>query len=165
LLTEYGYNIINEDGEQLLYDVSDAWNYEAIIRPREGDLIWIPMMRYMYEIKFTENIENFFQLGKLFTYELRCDRFEYSSEELNTEVVDIDGIEDQYSLSTANLEKALLEDGDFMLNEDGTFFVNEGETVITYDATADNEALGEKLVDDDVVDFTELNPFALTRTY
>jgi hypothetical protein len=165
LLTEYGYNLINEDGDQLLYDVSDAWDYSAIIRPREGDLIWIPMMRYMYEIKFTENIENFFQLGKLFTYELRCDRFEYSSEEINTDVSEIDGIEDQYSLSTANLEKALLEDGDLMLNEDGTYFINEGDTVITYDATADNEAIGEKLIDDDILDFSEMNPFALTRAY
>jgi hypothetical protein len=165
LLTEYGYNFINEDGEQLLYDVSDAWDYASIIRPREGDLIWIPMMKYMYEIKFTENIENFFQLGKLFTYELRCDRFEYSSEEINTDVGEIDSVEDQYSLSTANLEKALLEDGDLMLNEDGTYFINEGNTVITYDATADNEEIGEKLIDDDILDFTEMNPFALTRAY
>jgi len=165
LLTEYGYNFVNEDGNQLLYDVTDAWDYSAIITPREGDLVWIPMMQYMYEIRFTENIENFFQLGKLFTYELRCDRFEYSSEQINTDVSEIDAIEDQYSLSTANLEKALLEDGDFMLNEDGTYFVNEGDTVITYNVSADNEAIGEKIIDDDVLDFTEMNPFALTRTY
>jgi len=172
--TEYGYNILMEDSENLLNEDmqlgSDGrplinYNYEGILRPREGDLIWVPMMGYMYEIKFTENIENFFQLGKLFTYELRCDRFEYSSEELNTDVGDIDIIEDEYSLSTANLEKALLEDGDFMLNEDGTYFVNEGESVITYDATADNDAIGEKLIDDDILDFTEMNPFALTRAY
>ena len=96
---------------------------------------------------------------------MRCDRFLYSSEALNTVVAPLDIIEDEYSLSTANNEKALLEDGDSMLNEDGTYFVSEGDTVITYDATADNEQIGEKLVDDDILDFTELNPFALTRTY
>ena len=102
-VTEYGYNFKNEDGEYLLDE--QLYDYADILRPREGDLIWIPMLGYMYEIKFTENIENFFQLGKLYTYEMRCDRYEYSSERLDTEVADIDNIETQYSMSTVNNEK------------------------------------------------------------
>jgi len=172
--TEYGYNILMEDSENLLNEDmqlgSDGrplinYDYENILRPREGDLIWVPMMGYMYEIKFTENIENFFQLGKLYTYEMRCDRYEYSSERIDTGVSEIDGIEDQFSLSTDNVEKSLLEDGELLLLEDSTRIVNEGTVVVNADVAADNEYIGEKLIDDDVLDFSEKNPFALTRVY
>ena len=172
--TEYGYNILMEDSENLLNEDmqlgSDGrplinYDYEGILRPREGDLIWVPMMGYMYEIKFTENIENFFQLGKLYTFEMRCDRYEYSSERIDTGVADIDGIEDQFSLSTDNVEKSLLEDGELLLLEDSTCIVNEGTVVVNVDVAADNEYIGEKLIDDDVLDFSEKNPFALTRVY
>lgn len=172
--TEYGYNILMEDSENLLNEDMQLgadgrplinYDYENILRPREGDLIWVPMMGYMYEIKFTENIENFFQLGKLYTYEMRCDRYEYSSERIDTDVADIDGIEDQFSLSTDNVEKSLLEDGELLLLEDSTRIVNEGTVVVNADVAADNEYIGEKLIDDDVLDFSEKNPFALTRVY
>jgi len=162
-LTEYGYNFKNEDGEYLLDEQS--YNYANILRPREGDLIWIPMLNYMYEIKFTENIENFFQLGKLYTYEMRCDRYEYSSERIDTGVADIDGIEDQYSLSTDNIQKILDEESNIFALEDGTRLVAEGDTVVPFEVSADNESIGQKIIDEDVLDFSEKNPFALTRTY
>jgi hypothetical protein len=123
------------------------------------------MLGYMYEIKFTENIENFFQLGKLYTYEMRCDRFEYSSERLDTEVTDIDNIETQYSMSTANNEKMLDEDAFLLLLEDGTFIINEANVVVAAEVAADNEAIGQKIIDDDILDFSEQNPFSLTRTF
>lgn len=162
-LTEYGYNFKNEDGEYLLDE--QLYDYTSILRPREGDLIWIPMLGYMYEIKFTENIENFFQLGKLYTYEMRCDRFEYSSERLDTEVADIDNIESQYSMTTANDEKLLDEENFLLLHEDGTFIINEADVVVAYEVAADNESIGQKIIDDDILDFSEQNPFSLTRTF
>ena len=161
--TEYGYNFKNEDGDHLLDEQS--YDYANILRPREGDLIWIPMLNYMYEIKFTENIENFFQLGKLYTYEMRCDRYEYSSERIDTGVADIDGIEDQYSLSTDNIQKILDEESNIFALEDGTRLVAEGDTVIPFEVSADNESIGQKIIDGDILDFSEKNPFALTRTY
>jgi hypothetical protein len=165
LLTEYGYNLITEDGNQLLYDVSDAWDYSSILRPREGDLIWIPMMGYMYEIKFTENIENFFPLGKLYTYEMRCDRYEYSSERIDTDVADIDAVEDDFSESTALIDNILLEDADQLLTEDGTILLLEGEHIKTVDAESDNDYIADKIRDDDIIDFSETNPFSLVREF
>ena len=162
-VTEYGYNFKNEDGDHLLDE--QLYDYANILRPREGDLIWIPMLNYMYEIKFTENIENFFQLGKLYTYEMRCDRYEYSSERINTDVAEIDGIEDQYSMSTTNNEKLLDEDTFLFLHEDDTFIVNEADVVVAAEVAADNEELGQKIIDDDILDFSEQNPFASTRTF
>jgi len=167
IITEYSYNMLTEDGDELLSNKNDVseYDYEAIVRPREGDLIWIPMLNSMYEIKFTQNIENFFQLGKLYTYELRCDRLEYSSERINTDVADIDGIEDQYSLSTANSEKLLDEDTFLFLHEDDTFIINEADVVVAAEISADNEEIGQKIIDDDILDFSEQNPFSLTRTF
>ena len=167
IITEYSYNMLTEDGDELLSNRNDVseYDYDAIIRPREGDMIWIPMFASMYEIKFTQNIENFFQLGKLYTYELRCDRIEYSSERINTDVTEIDAIEDQYSLSTANNEKLLDEDTFLFLHEDDTFIVNEADVVVTAEISADNEEIGQKIIDDDILDFSEQNPFSLTRTF
>lgn len=165
LLTEYGYNFITEDGNQLLYDVSDAWDYSSIIRPREGDLIWIPMLNYMYEIKFTENIEQFFPLGKLFTFEMRCDRYEYSSERLDTDVTDIDAIENNFSESTSIIDNILLEDADNLLLEDNTILLVEGEHVKTVDAESDNDYIQSRIREDDIIDFSESNPFSLVREF
>ena len=167
IITEYSYNMLTEDGDELLSNRNTVseYDYDAIVRPREGDMIWIPMFSSLYEIKFTQNIENFFQLGKLYTYELRCDRIEYSSERINTDIADIDGIEDQYSLSTTNREKLLDEDAFLFLHEDGTFVVNEADVVVAAEISADNEEIGQKIIDDDILDFSEQNPFSLTRTF
>ena len=167
IITEYSYNMLTEDGDELLSNRNTVseYDYEAIVRPREGDLIWIPMLNSMYEIKFTQNIENFFQLGKLYTYELRCDRLEYSSERINTDITEIDEVEDQYSLSTTNREKLLDEDAFLFLHEDGTFVVNEADVVVIAEIAADNEEIGQKIIDDDILDFSEQNPFSLTRTF
>jgi len=167
IITEYSYNMLTEDGDELLSNRNDVseYDYDAIVRPREGDIIWVPLLKAMYEIKFTQNIENFYQLGKLYTYEMRCDRLEYSSERINTDVAEIDGIEDQYSLSTTNREKLLDEDAFLFLHEDDTFIVNEADVVVAAEISADNEEIGQKIIDDDILDFSEQNPFSLTRTF
>jgi hypothetical protein len=66
-------------------------------RPREGDLIYIPVMNKIFEIKFVEEELMFFSLGKRnpYIYELRCEMFRYSNENINTGVEDIDIIEDR----------------------------------------------------------------------
>jgi hypothetical protein len=51
------------------------------------------------------------------------------------------------------------------LLEDGTFIVNEGDVVVAVEAQADNEFIEQKIIDDDILDFSEQNPFADSRTY
>ena len=167
IITEYSYNMLTEDGDELLSNRNDVseYDYDAIVRPREGDMIWIPMFSSLYEIKFTQNIENFFQLGKLYTYEIRCDRLEYSRERIDTDVTEIDEIEDQFSLSNTNNEKLLDEDTFLFLHEDDTFIINEADVVVAAEISADNEEIGQKIIDDDILDFSEQNPFSLTRTF
>lgn len=165
LLTEYGYNFVNEDGDELLINASDEYDYSSIYRPREGDLIWLPMVRSMFEIKFVEKKEVFYQLGKLFTYEIRCDRFEYSSERLDTGVSDIDDIEDNYTLDGNVLDQLLQEDESKLLFEDEAEITLEGDVFAERANTADNSFIEQEIGDDDVIDFSEKNPFALTREY
>lgn len=64
-------------------------------RPREGDLIFVPLLGKIFEIKFVEEELMFFSLGKRspFIYELRCEVFRYSQEDFETGDEDIDDIE------------------------------------------------------------------------
>ena len=74
-------------------------------RPREGDLIWIPFLNgtgELYEITFTEQAKDFFQLGRQapYFYELSLEEFKYSQEVIDTGVPDIDSVvtENAYTL-------------------------------------------------------------------
>jgi hypothetical protein len=51
------------------------------------------------------------------------------------------------------------------LHEDDTFIVNEADVVVLAEVSADNEEIGQKIIDDDILDFSEQNPFSLTRTF
>ena len=45
-------------------------------RPREGDLIYFPLGKRIFEIKFVEHEKPFYQLGKNYVYELQCELYE-----------------------------------------------------------------------------------------
>lgn len=68
-------------------------------RPREGDLIFVPVMNKIFEIKFVEEELLFFSLGKRnpYVYELRCEVFRYSNEDVTTGVEEIDQVLDSSS--------------------------------------------------------------------
>jgi hypothetical protein len=68
-------------------------------------------------------------------------------------------------MSTANNEKMLEEEGFFLLLEDGTLIINEADVVVAAEVAADNEYIGKEIIDDDILDFSEQNPFSLTRTF
>jgi hypothetical protein len=70
-------------------------------RPREGDLIFVPVMTKIFEVKFVEEELMFFSLGKRtpYIYELRCELFRYNNESIDTGIEDLDIIEDRNSYS------------------------------------------------------------------
>lgn len=72
---------------------TNVWGAHGLIRPRENDIIAIEMQSpvaggtsqlYLFEIRFVEDKEQLFQLGKLYTYELQCELWNYSHERLDT---------------------------------------------------------------------------------
>lgn len=61
-----------------------------LVRPREGDLIYMPMNKKFFKITFVEHESVFYQTGSLQVYDLKCELFEYSNERFQTTVEDID---------------------------------------------------------------------------
>ena len=53
---------------------------EVATRPSEGDLIYFPLGQRIFEVKFVEHEKPFYQLGKNYVYELKCELFEYEDE-------------------------------------------------------------------------------------
>lgn len=73
-------------------------------RPREGDLVYFPLGQRLFEVKFVEHEQPFYQLGKNYVYELKCELFEYEDEVIDTTVDEIDTtIQDTGFITTLNL--------------------------------------------------------------
>ena len=70
-----------------------ALNLNITQRPNEGDLIYFPMTENAYEIKFVERETPFYQLGKLYYYEITAEIYEQGDDEFNTGIEEIDEIE------------------------------------------------------------------------
>ena len=76
----------------------------TVHRPREGDLVYFPYGRRLFEIKFVEHEKPFYQLGKGYTYELQCELFEYEDEVLNTSIDEVDSsIQNEGYITTLDL--------------------------------------------------------------
>jgi len=65
-------------------------------RPREGDLIYFPLSKGLFEVTFVEHENPFYQLGKNYTYKMNCELFRYSGEDITTGFTDIDTEVDEY---------------------------------------------------------------------
>ena len=110
----------------------------TISRPREGDLIHIPFANTTYEIRYTENEAMFYPLGKLQTYDLRIEQYEYSNEYFATGLATLDTHMNGLSLkTTVSANSAAIANNDTLAQN---FFIEE-------------EA-------DAIIDFTEMDPFA-----
>jgi len=62
-------------------------------RPAEGDLVYYPTMKRLFEIKFVEKETNFYQIGSLPTWKMTVELFQYSSERIDTGIPTIDAFE------------------------------------------------------------------------
>jgi len=107
ILTKFGMNlkdeltiiISRERFEDFIAPFLDSMDNDEIIlstRPREGDIIYFPLGKRLFEVKFVEHEQPFYQLGKTYVYELRCELFEYEDEiggfsDVNSVVEEIDG--------------------------------------------------------------------------
>lgn len=105
--------------------------HNTITRPREGDLVYFPLSKGIFEIQFVEHENPFYQEGKTFVYRLRAELFSYSQEDFDTGVTDLDNTETN------------------RLNSDD----------ISREPYAQNEEIEEE--GDAVVNFDEANPFGL----
>ena len=100
-------------------------NLATSFRPNEGDLIYFPLSGGMFEIKFVEHEDPFYQVGKLFVFKMQCELFEYSQEDFDTGFGDIDQIEDEQAYSL-QMTMASGNSIDYVANENLT----KGGTVV-----------------------------------
>ena len=182
LLTEVGYNYAQESADldvpskrflanttptldNIQLEEGTANNYSiSSSRPLEGDLIFFPMVDKLFEIKFVEHESVFYQTGRLQTYDLRCELFDYSSEQIDTGFSEIDKVEDQLSLDVLKFQFDLEAGNDEgkLKSEDGGSVIQEF-TINTTDATANNAYFQAQA--DSIIDFSEGNPFSEIDRY
>ena len=182
LLTEVGYNYAQESADldvpskrflanttptldNIQLEEGTANNYSiSSSRPLEGDLIFFPMVDKLFEIKFVEHESVFYQTGRLQTYDLRCELFDYSSEQIDTGFTEIDKVEDQLSLDVLKFQFDLEAGNDEgkLKSEDGGSVIQEF-TINTTDATANNTYFQAQA--DSIIDFSEGNPFSEIDRY
>lgn len=172
VLTEVGYNIQMEDANTGAWANSVALRLESgsangysitSSRPLEGDWIYFPLNKKLYEIKFVEHENIFYQHGKLYTYELTCELVDrMGAIDIATGNTEIDAIETRYSQDILNYQ-ITLESGDgSILNEDGESILWEYR-VEEQVKTANNEYFTQKSFD--YIDFSERNPFSEVDRY
>lgn len=108
----------------------------SILRPKEGELVYFPMVNKFFKVTHVEHESVFYQSGALQVFDLQCELFEYSNERFQTGIVDIDEFFDDINTTT----------------------VTSLETLKTKDPIANNIDFEEE--GDDIIDFTEIDPFS-----
>ena len=110
-------------------------------RPNEGDLIHLPMANKTFEIQFVEHEIPFYQLGKVHVWGLRCELFEYSDEDFNTGVAEIDAVEVNFA-NAVTVNVADGGTGDFVAGE----IVTGGSSNVTSEVKTWNSATRQLVV-------------------
>lgn len=133
-----------EDFISPFLDASDNSEIALATRPREGDLIYFPLGQRLFEVKFVEHEDPFYQLGKNYVYQLKCELFEYEDEVVDTTIDEIDTqIQDEGYITTLQLigigatatASTLVNTGyirEIFLNNDGSGYTST--PVVTFDA-------------------------------
>jgi hypothetical protein len=107
--------------------VGDNSNTIEIDRPREGDLIYLELSQSLFEIKHVENETPFYQLKNLPTFRMQCELFEYTNEDFDTNIEEIDDIDNRYAYEYV-LEMET-NDYEFQVGEDINQFLPSGITM------------------------------------
>ena len=112
ILTKFGMSlrdeltvtISKERFEDFISPFLGSDDFTLSSRPREGDLIYFPLGQRIFEVKFVEHEDPFYQLGKNYVYVLKCELFEYEDEVLDTSISEIDTqIKDEGYITTLKL--------------------------------------------------------------
>lgn len=97
-------------------------------KPREGDLVYVPFNKALFEIRFVEDEEQFYPLNTLPTYKLRVELFDYGNQDFNTGIPELDQIgqlqTDTETLETLGVDEDLPNDSK-KANEEEADFIDE----------------------------------------
>lgn len=98
ILSKFGLQV--RDSASLLVSKKRFKNETGLVRPREGDLIYLPLTKGLFEVKFVEHEKPFYQLGKNYVFALSVELFQYNHETFETGEEEIDSLAElqKYSL-------------------------------------------------------------------
>jgi len=128
------------------------------VRPNEGDLIYFPLNRKCFQIKYVNKQEMFYQLGALQTWEVTCELFEYSGEKLNTGIPEIDILQTKFDTNQFTFAIRSDNDGSIIADEEGNILILEGSSMDDLIPAAENDEIQRE--SDLFVDFTAYDPFS-----
>ena len=137
--------------------VSHDSNLIVKTRPNEGDLVYFPKVNKIFEISFVDHDDPFYQVHNIPAFKLKCKTFQYSGEDLDTGIAEIDAIEDANTLDMLQHQLTLEDGTGQVLLENGDYIIQESFVVDTIDENAMNDFFDKQ--DDTILDFTESNPF------
>ena len=100
-----GDAITFEGSDYFVLSETDATDSD---RPIEGDLIYHPILKKLFQINFVDHDEPYFQLDNNPVYKLKCRLFDYSQEALDTGIAEVDAI-GKVDLKTLHLLERNLE--------------------------------------------------------
>ena len=129
-------------------------------RPCEGDLIYVPFSKSLFEIKFVEDeYPGFYQLNKKYIWALRCELVQLNNENFNTGINEVD---DVFGNNLNRLTLSILaEDGSYILAEDGGRLLDEsyvvGDPYNELLGYGDNDVLKKEFLE--IINFDANNPF------
>jgi hypothetical protein len=124
-------------------------------RPFEGDAIYHPILKKMFQVNFVDHDEPFFQLDNNPVYKLRCRLFDYASEELDTGIDAIDAIQDALSTSTSEYQFTMESDSavvNAMSMEDNSGRIiheNDTDELVVYEDSDMTTSAGVLLLEND----------------
>lgn len=98
------------------------WVPQTYLRPREGDLIYVPFLSQngeMYEIKYVNYSDSFYVLGNKYPYfyKLELEKFKYSQETIDVGIPEIDDIISQEAYQIELLMNTATGNGNFEKGE------------------------------------------------
>lgn len=132
-------------------------------RPNEGDLIYFPLNEKCFQIKYVNQHEMFYPLGKLYTWDITCELFEYSGETLSTGIPQIDDLQVKYD---TNMYSFAIQDesGVPILDENGDLILMEDSSIndLPHYSEGDLNIMNEEIQDesDTFIDFSAIDPFS-----
>ena len=158
--------------------ISNNSDLQTTLRPNEGDLVYFPTTKAFFEIQFVEHEQPFYQQSALPVYKLSCTKWEYSSERVDTGIAEIDATEDALSTDTMafqfSLETGTSATGSITLESDVgdiNYIINEEFTMATQQPVDQGKAFetaagtNTSSTEDDILDFSERNPFGEVDDY
>lgn len=89
VFSNFGYQI--KDEAEFIVHIDQFKAQVDGEEPLEGDLVYFPLARALFEIKFSEDEDIFYQFGKNPIRRLVCQKFTYSHEEVSGDVELEDG--------------------------------------------------------------------------